>query len=234
MVKIIFCAILILFTAFGSTAFAEERVPTISVSGEGRVEAAPDCATISIGVTSFDRDATKVQNENSRIATDVINSITSLGIDRKNIRTGNYNFQQRYRYDDKGKQIFDGYEVNNTVTVAVNDLSKVGKVIDTALASGANRIDSLNFGIRDRENFQSDALKLAVRDARRKAEIVASELGKRIVGIVNVSINSAPIIAPRSEKLMMTSNAADSFSTPIEAGTLSCSASVHIDFEISR
>ena len=78
MVKIIFCAILILFTAFGSTAFAEERVPTISVSGEGRVEAAPDCATISIGVTSFDRDATKVQNENSRIANDVINSITSL------------------------------------------------------------------------------------------------------------------------------------------------------------
>ena len=234
MVKIFFCAILILVTSFTSTALAEERVPTISVSGEGRVEAAPDCATISIGVTTFDNDAAKVQSENSRIATNVINAVASIGIDKKNIRTGNYSFQQRFRYDDKGKQIFDGYEVNNTVTIAVNDLTKIGRAIDAALAGGANRVDSLNFGIRDRENFQSEALKLAVRDARRKAETAAAELGKRIVGIVNVSINSAPIIAPRSEKLMMTSNAADSFSTPIEAGILSCSASVHIDFEISK
>ena len=234
MVKIFFCAILILVTSFTSTALAEERVPTISVNGEGRVEAPPDSATISIGVTTFDNDAAKVQAENSRIATNVINAVASIGIDKKNIRTGNYSFQQRFRYDDKGKQIFDGYEVNNTVTIAVNDLTKIGRAIDAALAGGANRVDSLNFGIRDRENFQSEALKLAVRDARRKAEIAAAELGKRIVGIVNVSINSAPIIAPRSEKLMMTSNAADSFSTPIEAGILSCSASVHIDFEISR
>jgi len=232
MVKIFFCAILILVTSF-TTAFAEERVPTISVSGEGMVEAPPDSATISIGVTNFDRDATKVQNENARIATNVINAVAALGIDKKNIRTGNYSFQQRFRYDE-GKQIFDGYEVNNTVTISVNDLNKVGKVIDAALANGANRVDSLNFGIRDRENFQSDALKLAVRDARRKAEIVAAELGKRIVGIVNVSINSAPIMSARTENLMM-SNAKDAnFSTPIEAGILSCSASVHIDFEISR
>ena len=232
MVKIFFCAILILVTSF-TTAFAEERVPTISVNGEGMVEAPPDSATISIGVTSFDRDATKVQNENARIATNVINAVAALGIDKKNIRTGNYSFQQRFRYDE-GKQIFDGYEVNNTVTIAVNDLNKVGKVIDAALASGANRVDSLNFGIRDRENFQSDALKLAVRDARRKAEIVAAELGKRIVGIVNVSINSAPIMSARTENLMLASAKDANFSTPIEAGILSCSASVQIDFEISR
>ena len=224
---------MILVTALSSTAFAEEHVPTISVSGEGRVEAPPDSATISIGVTSFDRDATKVQVDNARIATNVINAISALGIDKKNIRTGNYSFQQRFRYDE-GKQIFDGYEVNNTVTIAVNDLNKVGKVIDAALASGANRVDSLNFGIRDRESFQSEALKLAVRDARRKAEIVAAELGKRIVGIINVSINSAPIMSARTENLMLASAKDANFSTPIEAGILSCSASVHIDFEISR
>jgi len=235
MVKIFFLVVFVFMTSLSSTAFAEERVPVISVNGEGKVEAPPDSATISIGVTSRDRDAAKVQAENSRIATNVINSIVALGIDRKNIRTGNYNFQQRYRYDENGKQYLDGYEVNNTVTIAVNDLNKVGKVIDAALSNGANRIDSLNFGIRDKEKFQSEALRLAVRDAKRKAEIAAEELGKQIVGILNVSINSAPIMTARTENLMLMGNAKDSnFSTPIEAGILSCSASVNIDFEISR
>jgi len=235
MVKIFFLVVFVFMTSLSSTAFAEERVPVISVNGEGKVEAPPDSATISIGVTSRDRDATKVQAENARVATNLINAVVSLGIDKKNIRTGNYSFQQRFRYDENGKQIFDGYEVNNTVTVNVNDLNKVGKVIDTALSNGANRVDSLNFGIRDRESFQSEALKSAVRDARKKAEIVAAELGKRIVGIVNVSINSAPIMAARTENLMLMGSAKDAnFSTPIESGTLSCSASVHIDFEISR
>ena len=234
MVKIIFCAVLILTASLSSTAFAEEYVPTISVNGEGIVETSPDIATIAIGVTTQNFDAEKVQAENSRIVSNVINSLVSLGIEHKNIRTGNYNFQQRYRYDrNNDKQIFDGYEVNNTVTITVNDLTKVGKVIDSALANGANNVNSLNFGIRDREKFQTEALKSAVRDARRKAEIVAAELGKNIVGVKNVTINSAPITSPRMEKLAMMNSDAN-LGTPIESGTMTCSAVVHVDFELSR
>ena len=234
MTKIIFCTIFILTLMLNTTAFAEEHVPIISVSGEGVVEAPPDTATISVGVVSRDKDATKVQSENSRIATNVINSVVALGIDRKNIRTGNYSFRQIYHTDENRRQIFDGYEVTNTVTIAVNDLNKVGKVIDAALSNGANAVDSLNFGIRDREKFQSEALRLAVLDARKKAEIAASALGKVIVSVRSVSINSASIMAPRSEKLMAMANMDSSYETPIESGTLNCTASVHVEFEISR
>lgn len=233
MTKIIFCTIFVLALMLNSTAFAEDHVPIISVSGEGVVEAPPDTATISVGVVSRDRDATKVQSENSRIATNVINSVVALGIDRKNIRTGNYSFRQIYHTDENRRQIFDGYEVTNTVTIAVADLNKVGKVIDAALSNGANAVDSLNFGIRDREKFQTEALKSAVRDARRKAEIVAAELGKNIVGVKNVTINSAPITSPRMEKLAMMNSDAN-LGTPIESGTMTCSAVVHVDFELSR
>ncbi len=235
MTKIIFCTIFVLALMLNSTAFAEDHVPIISVSGEGVVEAPPDTATISVGVVSRDRDATKVQSENSRIATNVINSVVALGIDRKNIRTGNYSFRQIYHTDENRRQIFDGYEVTNTVTIAVADLNKVGKVIDAALSNGANAIDSLNFGIRDREKFQTEALRLAVLDARKKAEVAASALGKVIVSVRSVSINSASIMAPRmEEKMMMMSNMDSSYETPIESGTLKCSASVHVEFEISR
>ena len=235
MVKIIiFCAIFICTLAVNSVAFAEEYVPTISVTGEGVVEAPPDSATISVGVVSRDKDATKVQGDNAKAATKIINSIVALGIDRKNIRTGNYNFRQNFRNDENNRRVFDCYEVTNTVTISVNDLNKVGKVIDAALSNGANEIDSLNFGLRDREKFQSEALRLAVLDAQKKAEIAAAALGKAIVGVRSVSINSASIVAPRSEKLMMMSSNDRAFDTPIESGTLSCSASVQVYFEISR
>ena len=215
------------------TVSAEEYVPTISVSGEGVIEVPPDIATISLGVVSRNKDAAQVQSDNARIATNVINSVVALGIERRNIRTGNYNFRQVYHNDDNNRRVFDGYEVTNTVTIIVNDLSKIGKIIDSALSNGANQVDSLNFGIRDKEKFQNDALRLAVRDALKKAEIAAAELGKSIVSVRSVSINSASISVPRVEKLAMR-NMDSNFETPIESGTLNCSASVHVEFEISR
>ena len=233
MVKVIFLAIFMLTFMINVTVSAEEYVPTISVSGEGVIEVPPDIATISLGVVSRNKDAAQVQSDNARIATNVINSVVALGIERRNIRTGNYNFRQVYHNDDNNRRIFDGYEVTNTVTIIVNDLSKIGKIIDSALSNGANQVDSLNFGIRDKEKFQNDALRLAVRDALKKAEIAAAELGKSIVSVRSVSINSASISVPRVEKLAMR-NMDSSFETPIESGTLNCSASVNVEFEISR
>ncbi len=230
---ILFAIFFFMLTVNVTASAAEQYVPTISVSGEGVVEAPPDIATISVGVVSRNKDAAQVQSENARKATNIINSVVTLGIERKNIRTGNYNFRQVYHNDDNNRRIFDGYEVTNTVTITVNDLSKVGKIIDAALSNGANQIDSLNFGIRDREKFQNDALRLAVRDALKKAEIAAAELGKSIVSVRNVSINSSSIGAPRMEKMAMM-NMDSGFETPIESGTLSCSASVQVEFEISR
>ena len=233
MLKAVFLAIFFLTLMLNVTVSAEEYVPTISVSGEGVVEVAPDIAMISVGIVSQNKNAAQVQSDNARIATNVINSVVALGIERRNIRTGNYNFRQVYHNDDNNRRIFDGYEVTNTVTITVTDLSKVGKVIDSALSNGANQVDSLNFGIRDKEKFQDDALRLAVRDAMKKAEIVAAELGKSILSVRSVSINSMSIVSPRMEK-MSVMNMDSSFETPIESGTLNCSASVHVEFEISR
>lgn len=229
----IFCLMAMFIFMMTSTTFAEENLRIISVNGEGIVETSPDRATISVGIVSRDRDASKVQSENARIATEIINSVVALGVERKNIRTGNYSFRQVFRHDDKGKRIFDGYESNNTVTIIVDDLKLVGKVIDTSLNHGANQIDSLQFGLKNKESFQAEAIQLAVRDARAKAEIVARELGTNIIGVKSVSINSDSISAPRYHKMAMMANDSESFETPIEGGSLSCSASVNIDFEIN-
>ena len=229
------CLTLMLIFILSANVFAEENFRIISVSGEGIVETSPDRATISVGVVSRDKDASKVQSDSARTATEIINSVVALGVERKNIRTGNYNFRQVVRTNDKGKSFLDGYEVTNTVTIIVDDIKIVGKVIDAALSHGANKVDSLQFGLRDKKNFQLEAIQLATRDARAKAEIVARELGRSIIGVRNVSVNSASISAPRYHKMAMLSAdaAEENFETPIESGNLSCTASVNIDFEIN-
>lgn len=229
-----FLILAIIIFSFNSTAAAEEKIPTISVSGEGVVEVAPDRATISLGVVTRDKNAAKVQNDNANIVSEIIKSVAALGIDKKNICTGNYSFHQYFR-NDNNRRVADGYEANNSVTVIVDDLNLVGKVIDAALSSGANNVDSLEFGIKDKSKLQNDAIRLAVRDARAKAEVVAAELGKNIIGVLNVSVNSGYISAPRANKMFMADMAAEnSVATPIESGMLNCSASVHVEFEITK
>jgi len=234
--KIFLTLAVIVFFALSSTVqAAEDSLPVISVSGEGIVEISPDRATISVGVVSREKDPSKVQAENAKIASEIIKSATSLGVERKNIRTGNYSFRQIFHNDQNHHRIFDGYEVNNTVTITVDDLNLVGKIIDAALSRGANSIESLQFGVRDKSALQAEALKIAVRDAKSKAEVVAAGLGKNIVGVRSVSINSGSISAPRFAKMaVLADEASNSFETPIEGGTLTCSASVHVEFEINR
>ncbi len=234
----IFSLTLMILMIFCSTTFAEElRPPIITVSGEGIVEAQPDRATISVGVVTRAKNPSEVQSANAKAAGSVINSIVALGIERKNISTGNYNFNPTYRHLENGKNILEGYEASNSVTIIVDDLNLVGKIIDAALNHGANRVDSLNFGLRDKNSYQDEALRLAVLDAKRKAEIAAATLGKYIVSVRSVSINSNHISAPRNYKMARSMGAmedAAEFETPIESGTLQCSANVHVEFEISR
>ena len=232
----IFSLTLMILMMMCATAFAGENPPIISVSGEGIVEATPDRATISVGVVTRAKNPSEVQSANAKAASSVINSIVALGIERKNISTGNYNFNPVYRHMENGKRVLEGYEASNSVTIIVDDLNLVGKIIDSALNHGANRVDSLNFGLRNKNAYQDEALRLAVLDAKRKAEIAAATLGKYIVSVRSVSINSNSVSAPRNYKLARSMAVEDAveYETPIESGTLQCSASVHVEFEISR
>ena len=216
---------LLMLSLMTTKAFAAtEEVPTISVNGEGFVEAAPNRATISIGVLTQDKDA---QN--------VINAIVGLGVERKNINTSDYNFRPTYRQDEGRRNVIDGYAVSNTVYVVLDNLDLVGKVIDVALSNGANNIDSLDFGIKDRKKLQDEALILAIRDAKQRAELVARELGKSIVGVQDISVNTGGVGAMRAnQKMYAMAEMSMDAATPIEAGTLTCSASAHITFILSK
>ncbi|MCH3958601.1 MAG: SIMPL domain-containing protein [Selenomonas sp.] len=229
---LVFGAIMML--AVGTAAAAENvpARPLLSVDGQGTGTATPDIATVTIGVVSHASDAGKAQNDNAWKSDQINKAVKGLGIDSKDIQTNNYSFQPTYQMNTNHKNEINGYTVNNSIIVVVRNIKLTGKVIDAALQAGANEINSLDFSASNTRTVRKEALSNAVQDARDKADIIAQNLGKRIVGIQNVSESTGYMESRRFNNAMLMSakGAAD---TAIEPGSLSLSARVHVDFILS-
>jgi len=220
-----------IFSSAAVQANEKTSPPILSVDGSGSYEAAPDTASITIGISTFSTEAENAQTQNASIASNIQNALTALGIAEKNIQTRNYNFRPTYNTEKGHENEYSGYAVDNTIYVVVDDVSLVGNVVDTALSNGANRINSLNFSVRNPQKIRKFALLAAVKDARDKADIIAEGLGKHIIGVQNVSENSS-IPTHRYDTALFAKAAANS-ETSIAAGNLECSATVHIEFILS-
>ncbi len=222
-----------LFAPMTTCAAAEATPPILSVSGSGRVQSAPDQAAITLGVVTRAETAGEAQQENTAKATAIRSALTALGIEERDIKTEDYSFRPEYSRERNERNTIVGYTASNTIRVRVRDVALVGDVVDAVLANGANTIHSLDFSIRDTDALRKKALESAVKDARSKADTIASALGKSIVGVHHVTENTG-MFQPRQSNMMMKSMDASAESTPIDAGTLSLTADVHIEFILSR
>lgn len=229
-------ALMCCFALFSPMAVvAAEKEPSIlSVSGNGMVQSTPDQATITIGVVTQGLTARDAQQENAVKATAIREALRTLGIEDKDIKTEEYNFRPEYNREGN-ESVIVGYTTSNTIRVRVRDVTMVGDVVDTVLTSGANTIHSLDFSIRDTNALRQKALESAVKDAREKANAIAHALGSRIIGVQHVTENTG-MFQPRQSNMMVMTKSMDALaeSTPIDGGTLSMTADVHIDFILAQ
>jgi len=201
---------------------------TLSLSGTGKVTAKANQATVAIGVYTEDRSAGTAIDENAALMTEVIAAIKGLGFTDEDIQTISYGVSPMY--DWEAKQVIS-YQVTNIVQVTVLDLDKLGPAIDAAAAAGANKVESITFGLSDElaNQLKLDAYEAAIADAEGKAEVITANLGITISGIQSVSeISYYPYTPYRSYS---TAEAAPS-STPILQGTLSVTVTLNIIYII--
>jgi len=128
-----------------------------------------------------------------------------------------------------------GYEVKNTVTVSIKDLSQVGVVIDAATKAGANSVEGIAFVLREDSPAQGDALALAAKQAMAKAQAIAQSLNGKIVRVVETIEGGVPNQQPNSfNDYKMSANAAmnTSYTTPVQAGSLNVRSQVVLVVEV--
>lgn len=227
---------LALLVAMQAPAMAQEapRIAELSVSGDGVVLAKPDIATVSIGVVSEGPTARAALDANSSDMTKVVDSVRAAGIQERDIGTTGFNIDPVYSHQpirpdgtQENPQIV-GYRVTNLVSVRIRDIDNSGAVLDAVVSAGANRVTGIEFGIAEPGRLEDEAMKNAISDARRKAQIIADAAGVRLVRILSVSTN-ANFGVPRFEARVA---ASDAKAVPILQGERSLSANASLVFEI--
>ncbi len=229
------CFIIVLSALDGSYAQdGKYEKNTLSITGQGKITASPDKASINIAVESMSDTAAGAVKDNSEKTNKVIGVIKAgLGEDDK-VSTAGYSLSPVYEYSSETKKSeFKGYRAANQIIVETRNLNDLGKLIDGVAQAGSNRIDSLIFDSTERESYKKRALEMAVKDARATAETVAQAAGVKIVKILSIRPTSdIPMPVYRNYEVMSKMALAESSPTPIEPGELTVNASVTMVFEI--
>jgi len=205
----------------------------IFVSGSGKSTAVPDIATLRLGIEAQETTVAEAQAQAATAMDKVMNSLTANGVAKKDIQTQFFNISRVTRWDDKNqKEVVIGYRVSNVVTAKIRNIDKAGGIIDAVAIAGGDltRIDGISFSVDDPSSYYTEARKLAVADAKAKANQLAQAAGVTLGKATYISENTytPPIAAP----FAFEAKALAAPETPISAGEMEITTTVQMTFDI--
>ena len=203
--------------------------PQVVVTGEGIVKATPNQALINIGAESRSKVSKDAQQRNAEAMTAVQQKIAAFGIPKDAIKTTAIDLQMEFDYAN-GRQTPRGYVARNTIEVRVDDLTKLGDVLDAVVASGATMIHGLRFDVKEREQLEAAALQSAVKNAMGKATAVASGAGRAVDRITKIEETASMEPRPMMREYAMAARA--DAQTPVAPGELEIRAHVRVTVSI--
>ena len=206
---------------------ANESSTTITVTGNGSVNATPDKASFNFGVQVNAATAGEALSKDSQQAKAIVDALKNAGIPASDIQTSSVSLWPRT--SDDGQTIV-GYQASNSVSVSTS-IDKAGALVDAAVGAGANNVDGPSLSVGDQSSYYAQALKLAVADAKTQAQAIADAAGLTLGGIKHITNNgSTPGPIPYYE---MRAAAVGKVATPIEAGSQQISATVTVTYSAS-
>ena len=228
---------------------------TINVSGTGDIVATPDIATFDFTVTN---EATSVADAQTK-TTAKMNSITDFlkknNIAAADIQTTDYSLYPQYEYQNyacpaydsvssgsvssgvmiptpvcpPSKSVLTGYNVSESITVKIRDLSTAGTILSGIGEFGVTNVSGLSFTEDNVDALTKQAEQKAISDAKTNASALARNLGVKIVRLVSYSNQSQ---GPVMYAVAMASNSKASAVPEISAGQNKITANVTLVYEV--
>lgn len=200
--------------------------PTVVASGQGVVLAVPDRAWISVSAESRAPSPREAQRLNAEAMKPVQDKLRAAGIPADAIRTASYDVQYEWDFVNN-KRVGRGYVARNTIEVRIDAIDRVGEYLEIAVGAGATSLGGIRFDLKDQAKFEREALRLAVVDARAKAEAVAAAAGRNVDRILRIDEQGVdvPSIPVRMMRQAAQAGPAD-FAPPISTGQMEIRARV--------
>ena len=211
---------------------------TISVTGSATSSSSPDTLVVILGVESEAKTANESLSKNSKSLNSVISSLSNSGISKDSIQTSNFTIYPLYEWSDvKDEQILIGYRVSNILSIQTDKIDSAGDIIDSAVSSGANRVDNVSFQLSDDrlQKISDDLIADAINDAKQKAEKALVPLKQKIVGVKSVVLHDNMMPYYDSPMRASFDGFAESMkSAPILSGDEEIRTNVSVVFYISQ
>ncbi len=212
----------------------EGEPETITVVGKSGMEATPDVAKVSLGVSSRAATPSIAREDNTAAINATLAALAEMGIEEKDIQTTNMNMWNNY--DSNGN--LTGYRMSTDLTVYVRDITKAGDVVDAAIAAGANELNGVSYLLSNEDEMYNTALADAIALARTKAEVLAEAAGKTVGQVKKVDETSRAVATVRNydeaaaNPDVGSGSKMESVRTTIRPGSSTVSAEVQVVFEM--
>ena len=205
-----------------------DQSPGISVSGTGSVFGEPDVAILTLGVEAQADSVGEARAEAAEAMDAMVTVLKDSGVEDSDIQTSRFSVEPRYNFRD-GEQELIGFFVNNLVTVKIRDIDETGTLIDDVVEAGGDltRVQNLRFTIDDLEELQQEARRLAMENAKSKAETLADAGGVELGAPRSISESGGARALTFRADAFAAEFAADA-STPIEVGELEVQIQVQV------
>lgn len=219
--------------ALGTGAALAEGT-TLSVTGNGTVLVESDLAIVTVGVQETSKDVLEAQSTvNEKIAA-IKQALLDTGVEESEINTDSINIYANYDYSDN-TEVIVGYTARNSLSVRTTDMDNVGSLIDAAFVAGANTLDNVQFTVQDDTQAREQALTMAVEDARRKADVLASAAGLQVASIERISEGGVSVydsMRNYAADTVMAAEESGGAGTLVQAALVSVDATVSMEFEL--
>ena len=202
----------------------------LDILATGEVSRIPDIARINAGVVTQAPTATAAIAQNAQRMASVRAALKAAGIADRDIQTSSLNLNPDFRYEDNRTPVLTGYRASNDVTVRFRDIANAGRILDALVAQGANQINGPMLALDKPEEAMNEARVAALKSARERAELYASQLGKHVGRIV--SISEAGSAFPVPMPMLARAQIAGAVSTQIDPGEQTVSVSLAVSFEL--
>ncbi len=210
----------------------EPRLRTLSVSGEGTVTAAPEIASLRVGVVSESKTAREASDQNASKMARVVEALRKAGIAQDKIQTVQLTVEPAYDYNE-GQQVLRGFQARNVVEARTRDLARLGEILDAVIQVGGNTVEGILFELEDPGAAQARAMARAVDDARRKAQALAEAAGVELAEVQEISAayggGPVPLPSPRVAVMEARTQAAP---PPVSPGELTVTSSVQVVYRL--
>jgi hypothetical protein len=195
--------------------------------GEAIVRRAPDRALLILATEVRAPQPAQAQQRNAEMMSAVQQTLQGL-VPADAIRTLAYTLQEEFEYVND-RRVSRGYRAANTIEVRVDDLPQLGRIIDAAVESGATNVHNIQFELKDRDGAEREALRLAVADARGRAEAAAAGANLQLAGVVRIEEQGRAVPMVSMARMEMDAARAE---TPIAPGEIEIRATVMLTAEI--